>query len=449
MAMIMKKYIYVFAALAAIVSCAKENTVNEEETLKTDSKNDVHELFVTIADLTDADTKAEIAVADGSFTWTVGDAIAVKTTTNDIYEFTAETGGTASARFTYTGEMNGTPAYVKYPYTADFSDTDLPTSISGLTAALTADNIRMEGTISDNAVTLSHQNALLKVTFTNVPTFASKVKFESLATGYEQSVLVSGISLGSKGTVEAYIPVKPGNYQFSVYLVDSADNYMFGRTTTKTFTQGVLKRMASTELGHVLTIDPNGWQDKNQQVYIWQVDDTDNYYSFRTYSEGGRYPYQLNILNDHAYYVILESAKHLDKDENEWLSEGIGLGVSFQMTNSGNKTETACYYLYRDITLTPQTLGTGGLKANYRTYWDNSTANYSPVKAYVWGSVKEPSEATTWSGTQATSLSGNIYYYEWSSDSYNSSIGIIFNNGSGDQSANHEYALNREYKFNY
>ena len=207
--------------------------------------------------------------------------------------------------------------------------------------------------------------------------------------------------------------------------------------------------MASTELGHVLTIDPNGWQDKNQQVYIWQVDDTDNYYSFRTYSEGGRYPYQLNILNDHAYYVILDSAKHLDKDENEWLSEGIGLGVSFQMTNSGNKTETACYYLYRDITLTPQTLGTGGLKANYRTYWDNSTANYSPVKAYVWGSVKEPSEATTWSGTQATSLSGNIYYYEWSSDSYNSSIGIIFNNGSGDQSANHEYALNREYKFNY
>lgn len=408
----MKKYIYIFAALAAIVSCAKENTVNEEETLNTDSKSDVHELFVTIADLADADTKAEIAVADGSFTWTVGDAIAVKTTTNDIYKFTAETGGTASARFTYTGEMNGTPAYVKYPYTADFSDTDLPTSISGLTAALTADNIRMEGTISDNTVTLSHQNALLKVTFTNVPTFADHLVFD----GDVNDVTISGISLGSRGTVTAFIPVDASTTTFTVRVEDDKNNPIVSKaTTSKTFTAGTLKKMSS--------VDVEGW--------VFTFDDANNYADqAKFFSSSGwsssepdyskEKDLTLNTLSDGTTkWCILEA-------NGSWIQSGYFVCLQI-FKDSSFQTVTKGLCLKRDFDFTIKS--DKGIVTDYRIYFYLNSSNSQTY----WGSTasvhltKDNVYDKAYSMTQ---LETYLFYYGHETSDYGKKIKYQFQNGS-------------------
>lgn len=422
MATIMKKYIYIFAALAAIVSCAKENTVNEEETLNTDSKSDVHELFVTIADLADADTKAEIAVADGSFTWTVGDAIAVKTTTNNIYEFTAETGGTASARFTYTGEMNGTPAYVKYPYTADFSDTDLPTAISGLTAALTADNIRMEGTITDNAVTLTHQNALLKVTFTNVPTFASKVSFVSTASGYEQTITVSGVSLGSKGDVVAYIPVKPGSYAFTVSLIDSADNTMISKTTAsaKTFTAGTLKKMTSVPLGTLVMMSNAGGSYggfSKMKVYNWWEGGSHNLTS----------PLAQITISETVYgYYFLPADLSVGKEVNIKVENG---------DDSSKSTQTVVYNL-RDFTFTIKS-SDSGIATTYRYYFNN-TGSWSQVNAYIWDEYNTAKNGSWPGGVLTLTASNGWYYYQFLESEYSYTRHVKFSDNGGTSGGDHK-----------
>jgi len=450
----MKKYIYILAASAVVLACSKESVTEEPAEIET--PGEVHELFVSLPEMTDPDTKAAISTTDGKFTWTAGDAIAVKTSTNHTYKFIAasnsSSGSSNAVRFTYTGAMDGTPATIYYPWkdTTPHYEDQLPTSIDALDGALSEDYIRLSGTVSNNSATLSYTNAFLKVKFTNVPTFASKVKFESLASGYEQTVLVSGISLSSKGTVEAYIPVKAGNYKFSVYLVDTADNYMFGRTTTKTLTAGSLLKMASTELGHVLTIDPNGWQDKNKYLYIWQSDNTSNNYKFRIYDEGGAYPYQLNILNDHAFYVILDPKRHLNSSNNEWLSEGLGIGVAFQMGNSGNSSETPRVFLYRDITLTPVYVSSTGLKTNYRTYLNKRSDNAKNN----WGSVAKVHIKTAGSYTgeyTMTSQTTDLFYYENSADDFNKSMSYRFHNTHGwyPTGAGSEdywtYTLNQEY----
>ena len=417
----MKKYIYVFAAFAAIVSCSKENTVNEENNLDANSKKDVHELFVTISDLTDADTKATIAEADGTFTWTAGDAIAVKTTTNDVYEFTAETGGSASARFTYTGEMNGTPAYVKYPYTADFSDTALPTSISGLTTALTAANIRMEGTITDNAVTLTHQNALLKVSFTNVPTFASKVSFVSTATGYEQNITVSGISLGSKGNVVAYIPVKPGSYSFSVNLIDSADNTMISKTTAsaKTFTAGTLKKMTAIPLGTLVMMSNAGGSYggfSKMKVYNWWDGGSHNLTSPLS---------QITIsATVYGYYFLPAD-----------LSEGKEVNIKVENGDDSSKNTQTVVYNLRDFTFTIKS-GDGGIATTYRYYFNN-TGSWSQINAYIWDEY-DTAKNGSWPGGKLTLTASNgWYYYQFVEGDYGYTRHVKFSDNGGTTGGDH------------
>jgi len=377
----MKKYIYILAAVAALASCAKEASINDD--LAATNGSDIHELFVSIPDLVDADTKAAISSTDGTFTWTAGDAIAVKTTTGDVYQFTAETGGSQSARFTYTGTMNGTPADVKYPYTADFSDTALPTEIASLTGALGADAIRMSGTISDNAVTLSHQNALLKVTFTNVPTFANKVVFD----GDVNDVTVSGISLGSRGTVVAYIPVDASTTTFTVSVQDDNSHYIATKSTTsaKSFTAGTIKNMKPVDVdGHIFVFNDD---DKVDEARFFATDgSTINY---------GTYSYlTLNVLSDGTTkWCILPTS-------NSWSETGDPVCLQV-WKNDAYVSSSECVYLYRDFTF--DTSG-ASLKTNYRVYPKSSTrtslnmyitkplslyikntAGWGNVNIYIWG----------------------------------------------------------------
>ena len=380
----MKRFFLILAAIAALVSCSKEGVAEEDATLTPKEGDDVHELFVSIADLTDADTKATISSADGSFTWTSGDQIAVKTTTNDVYCFTASGNGN-SVRFTYTGSMNGTPKEVKFPYTADFSDTALPTEITGLDGGLGATGIRMEGTVVSNAVTMHHTNALLKVSFTNVPTFANKIVFD----GDVNDVTITFTPLVSKGTISAYIPVDESTTAFTVSLIDNStdENTIFQKSTTsKSFTAGTIKNMAPLTVGHIITINRGTWDYTYLQIWNGTYNGT-NSYEFRLATSGGEYPYRLNVLSSTVYYVVIDPSIHLNKSSAVWISEGLDIGVSFQKTSGSAeyRSYTNCVYLCRDIEFTPMANGEGGLKTKYRVYYDNSSTKWSSIKAYAWG----------------------------------------------------------------
>lgn len=399
---IMKKYIYILAAVAALASCAKEASINDD--LAATNGSDIHELFVSIPDLVDADTKAAISSTDGTFTWTAGDAIAVKTTTGDVYQFTAETGGSQSARFTYTGTMNGTPAEVKYPYTADFSDTALPTEIASLTGALGADAIRMSGTISDNAVTLSHQNALLKVTFTNVPTFANKVVFD----GDVNDVTVSGISLGSRGTVVAYIPVDASTTTFTVSVQDNNSHNIATKSTTsaKSFTAGTIKNMKPVDVdGHIFVFNDN---DKVDEARFFATDGSTIDWETKSFLT-------LNVLSDGTTkWCILPTLS--------WSKTGDP--VCLQVFKNGTYVSASdAVWLYRDFTFDTTE---SSLKTTYRIYvymsdsqwtiWQTQGSGTSVVKFVTWDGLSTPD--TNAIQERNADNNGYIFYYEFATSVY-------------------------------
>ena len=334
----MKKYTYILAAALTFVACAKEENKIDEPIVEPSTNieveepaQEVHELFVSIEDIVDADTKAAISVLDGSFTWTTGDHIAVKTSTNDVYDFTATADG-AAVRFTYTGSMNGTPVEVKYPYTADFSDTAIPTALASLTGALGASAIRLAGTITDNSVTLTHQHAFMKVSFTNVPMFANAVVFD----GNVNDVTVSGISLGSRGEVTAYIPVDASTTSYTVYVKDDNDNTILSKSTTKakTFTAGTIKNMKPVDVdGHVFVFNDN---NKVNQARFFATDGTTIDYGTNSYIT-------LNVLSDgNTKWCILPTS-------NSWTETGDP--VCLQVFKGDDYVSaTDAIWLYRDFT---------------------------------------------------------------------------------------------------
>lgn len=61
-------------------------------------------------------------------------------------------------------------------------------------------------------------------------------------------------------------------------------------------------------------------------------------------------------------------------------------------------------------------------------YFDNSATNWSTVKVHYWGGVS----ASSWPGADMEAVSGNIYKYTVAEGT----TGLVFNNGSGNQSGN-------------
>ena len=430
----MKKTAFFLVAIAAaFVACSKENPVDIETPSKQETVvNDKgYELFAKVEDL----TKAAIAEANGAFTWSVGengDEIAVKTSTNNVYKFKAAEIVNDCARFICSDAVEGDPLSAVYPYTADATCT-LPTEISSLNGALDASAIRLTGTIAGKNITFQHANALLKVSFTNVPTFASKVKFVSTTSDYEQEVLVSGISLTEKGTVEAYIPVKAGTYGFTVSLIDSANNTMISRSTNsdKTFAVGALINMKGIALGTLVMMSNTGNSYggfSNMKVYNWW--------------DGGSH----NVTDELSKIAIGSTVYgyyFLPAD----LNEGKEMHIKVEDgTNTSKSTETVVYNL-RDFIFTIKP-NNGGIATKYRTYFKVTNSNWDiAAGANIKDIYVSPTEFT-----MMTLVDGytKFWYYEWPESYYGYGMHIIMQNSSDTawlepSSDSWQYTLNREY----
>ena len=417
----MKKYAYILASALAFAACNKEgNEVNNPIADPATNNNvevtdpQVHELFVSIQEVVDADTKAAITEGTGAFTWAEGDHIAVKTTTNDVYQFTAASGG-ASVRFTYTGEMNGTPQEVKYPYTADFSDTALPTEIASLTGALGADAIRLAGTVSENSVFLAHQHAFMRVTFNDVPTFASSIVFD----GNVNDVTISFTPLGSKGQVVAYIPVAATTTSYSVSLKDNSSNHniIIQRSSTgKSFTAGRLKNMRAVKVGNIVTLTDNSGWTSSADPNLYVFNDTNNFIA----KPGNAYPYKLNRLDDGTLYVVMPYL------EASWTSYGNNVKLKFQTDPyiGEHTSQTDCYAIYRDLDI--EVPAGGGMKAAYRFYvymsdsqwdiWKTPGSGTTVVKFTTWEGISTP--VTNAVQERNADNNGYIFYHQFNVSDY-------------------------------
>ena len=430
----MKKIVFIVASLALVLVCSCKKDL--EITTEQPSNNSGYELVVSIADYTDAETKASINSASGAFAWDANDKISV-TNGTDVYEFTYAGDVDGKARFTTTATVSGTLTKAFYPYENSVTPKALPTEINGLEGALSAENIRLEGDIVDNQVTLAHSNALLKVTFTNVPTFASAIKF------YEEAgntVTVSFDKLSEKGPVTAFIPVNVGTANFTAQLLDDAGNVIISKYATgKTFSAGTLKKMKALEVGHVITMtDENSIE--NAQIHTW-----DSSSHGATFKKGNTYPYKLNEYPGYSgagnkYYVVFNTI------DFSWAGEGAFVGVQFSDENWNNKTQTDGVYLYRDIDFTSPS-GNAGMRTNYRVYPHGG--NYTTPYIYVYNITDQADVFGSWPGkafTKYDTISGYAYI-DFDSELYGKKVRVVFSDNGSDQKADWDIDLNRDYDY--
>lgn len=73
-------------------------------------------------------------------------------------------------------------------------------------------------------------------------------------------------------------------------------------------------------------------------------------------------------------------------------------------------------------------------------YFDNSVSNWSNVKVHYFGG----SDPSSWPGMDMRKVDGNIWSYQVPANT----TGLVFNNGSGDQTGNFTCGANHLYDHN-
>lgn len=368
----MKKLFY-FITVASLIACSQielpeDNTIiNEPEqgtVTEEPSNKGPYELFVSIADIKEEETKATIGTSNGHFTWAIDDEIVVVTDASEKLRFKATEAG-ETARFVCEQDFTGTPTTVFYPYNDGGTATAISTSISGLTDGITnPDHIRLSGTVNaeTKAVTLGFTTSFLRLEIDDVPTIASKIVYDA-ASGTD--VAVSFTPLATRGTIVAYIPVEAGSTSFTIKLQDDNNHDIISKTTTgaKTFTAGRLKSMKKFSVdGHVFVFTSATGTDKAK---FYKTDGT-------TVDEGTSTEITLNVLSaSTTKWCLLPT-------NLGWTGEGDA--VCLEAWNGGSEVSTSqCLYLLRDFEFN---FSENSLKTDYRIYPHGGSYSNPHARAY-------------------------------------------------------------------
>ena len=424
----MKKIVIIITSMALVLvsSCNKE--LSKEIDQPANQGIAKQELMVSISDYIDVETKATIS-SEGAFSWDGDEEIAVIDNKGVTHKYTYDRLVDGKACFVTSDVYSDTPVSAVYPYTVDGSQS-FPTTVDGPNGALDNASIRLTGTITDNAVTLSHTNALMKVSFDNAPTFASVIVFE----GNGETVTVSNVNPSVRGTISAYIPVPADTYTFTISLKDDNGNTIVSKSkgTAKVFTAGYLHKMQAVSVdGWVFIFNSASGAD---QLRVFKTDGTTIVYD----DANLRYYVTLNALSGSSNnkWGILPS-------NLSWTSKGSPVCV--QAFNNGSYVSaTDCIYLYRDFVFD---FSSSSMKTTYRSYFKvNNSSWASDASANIKDGYNEPKDFTA-----MTAVSGEtkFWYYEWPASYYGYGMHIIMQNASNTawlepSSGDWSYTLNRD-----
>ena len=204
----MKKIMYAFAGILAVVACAKENTPVEEG-----PENNV---FTLTAGLPEVPASKVSVETDGKVTWSENDAFAVWTTSGTKVKMTIS-GGIGTNLGTFTGTIDGeldtsVPAVYPYDWAAAAGKVEIPHYIerSDKVPAIMASSVSNDG----SPVLFKHLAAVMEFTLKDVPAYACAFKLWSkdgakLSGTYSVNASLNGLSCESGNTDQIiYFPYK-------------------------------------------------------------------------------------------------------------------------------------------------------------------------------------------------------------------------------------------------
>lgn len=377
----MKKLFYTLIAATALMACAKEADFNNTRDNEVINENGL--VSYTFHAYFEDQTKASINES-GKFSWGAAgtDQIAVwDATHSEFVTFTStDNNGNFRCEAKPGASFNGQTAY--YPASVVSTGSFVfPTSFASLEDA--AKGFPMSGTVSaEGKIPFAHLGCLIKMTLNNVPSFTTALILN------DGSNDITVTATPTDGVINAVVPIPAGTYILTVKLKDDNNNVFYTKARgSKEYIARKYYPINPIEIGYTIMINKGSWDYQYLQVWSGEYNGT-NSYEFRLADIGGEYPYRLNTLKDGNYYVVLDRDIHWNKNDEKWLNDGMSLGVSFQKTTGAAeyKSYTECVYLCRNITFTPMANGAGGLKTNFRVYYNNSN-NWPSVKVYVWGDI--------------------------------------------------------------
>lgn len=272
----MKKSFYLISLAAMVIAgCAKEAPETQEQTITPNNK--VVALYATMPEFIDAQTKAGVNDS-GDFTWNESDPISVIYTNGtdekeiiflcvDASEGRFEPVDPTEIEVGYTLKTEGTVAYYPTGYDGTPSNCDYAMEIDEAKA-----NFQMHATNDNGTLKFVHDNALLKVTVSNVPAFA-------------KTLTVGGVSvnlnLTEAGDVTAYIPIAPAaSAKMSISVTDDANNSIISKNSQNS----VAIEAANLYNLPNLTIPVS--------VYVSKYSGWSKMYAYVYYKDGENYPHE-------------------------------------------------------------------------------------------------------------------------------------------------------------
>lgn len=288
----MKKILLFVFAATIFAACEKETAVDETP-INTNEDLVTYTFSVTQEALEGTDTKATISDA-GVFAWEDGDQIAIYNTVDSKYYLFSTTGSGSTADFSRDAAAGANFTVAYYPALVVMSSAEIAAGVSAsakgttsitlpdsYTASEAASGFPMTGSV--NAVgelSMAHLGGMLRFTFTNVPTQATKLVV-SAGTGISGAFTVADGKITAAGTGTTTVtfskgdyygttavfsvPVPTGTYSsITVSLQDTNSKELFGKTksTSTTVARKKLWKVASVNAKgeeFYLIHKGNGW----------------------------------------------------------------------------------------------------------------------------------------------------------------------------------------------
>lgn len=390
----MKKIFTVLAVAAIVVACSKE-----KESFFKPVSGDTIFLRADIPAMTDI-TKA---TADGSFSWAEDDEIAVPIDGGyAVFQYK-----TAQSAFTYT--PNGTETFINgtvyYPASSRPSGS-YSTAFASQDAARAGFKMEAAYTAGASSLTFTHVSSLIKLSFNNVPSFATSVAVK------EGDDVVATVALPSPApsSVEVKVPVTPnGSKAYSFELLEGT-NVLRGATKTVSLTAGTYYTSPAISVNNYVMFTGSSNDTHRIGLLKRNYDGTE---------VGGTWTtHDLHKLANGDKYIMLPDT----------YAEAEAIQVELRQNDGGDeykKSETSYVLPVRNLVFDTSE---NTLKMAYRCYakftdgqwgyWIAQGSGTDKVK-FRWDYGKRPDPSGTDADcTEVTVASGKLFYYEFPASMY-------------------------------